>query len=279
MLVHNSLPTFPLTALDALYTARLTTLVTDFIEAETVSHLSIRYCHRASSGQFILWAGFHATHEDILIAESKGEAKRPVLIFGMHAANSIPVNDDTAILDWLGVRYLRYDASDEELLSAYRYCLAGSTSPLPEHLQANPKSLLRLFSEVRHMFNTRKITVLYRLNQLENAILATPEQSTAQLPPVFTEDQRRMVNRFQAHERVADIFMPEQGGVLPLVTLLQLFVEQWAQAGQLVQSAKCGSGGATRTALDAMREIQETICKIIDLTQTLELSLGKRLER
>ncbi len=267
----TTLPHFPAAELEAIYRGRIHGFLADHCRGDIAARLAIRFCHYALTGLYAPWAGFRGVLEEVQVAVAKGESPGPFLIFGLYSPVSIPVNDDTAIRDWPGVQYLRYDVNDTDLLAAIKACIAGSVEPLLSHLQPNPQELLQLLSKVRHLFENRTITICDRLEHLEKAVNGEPfSRNQAQLPPVFTEDQQGMLDRLKGYSPVALAFLPESEGLAPLKVLLQKFREQWLHVAQLVQMVPAGGKEAAKRAMKTMQEMQVTIEQTIDIIQSSE---------
>lgn len=276
----SNLPYYPTAELEAFYRGRIKALGADLSREAGIARLAIQFCHRTPSGEYASWAGFRAVLEEAQIAEAKDEAKRPALILGMHSSNSIPNTYYTAVRDWPGVKYLRYDADDAGLLSAFKECLAGCLQPLPSSLQANPQAFLRLLAAVRHQFEGEIAPLKSRLAHLNRVLNGEPfSPSQATVPRVFTMEQERTLGRLSAYIPISLALAPEISGLEPFNEALQMFRRQWQDVTALALLVPDGGKTAAMNALEGWRRVQLTVEQIISSLQLLELALNQTLEK
>ena len=274
----TSLPNFPAAELEAFYLCRIQALGVDLILGATVSPV-IRFCHWAPSGQFAPWAGFRAILADTQSAEAKGEDMSPALIFGMHSPDSIPVNDDRAVLEWPGIKYLRYDVDDTKLLAALEGCLVGCLQPLPPHLKPNPQALLRLLALVRHQFENVRAPIKKRLLHLNKALNGELlPSSQARISRIFTPEHEDDLKRLDGYRPLSLALVPEVTGLEPFNEALQTFRWQWQDVSALVQLVSEGGSTAAQAALEGWQRVQLTVEQIIKSVQSLEQVLKQKLE-
>ncbi|HED00486.1 MAG TPA: hypothetical protein ENN18_08890 [Proteobacteria bacterium] len=276
----SNLPYYPTAELEAFYRGRIKALGADLSREAGIARLAIRFCHWTPSGQYAIWAGFCAVLEEAQIAEVKGEAKRPALIFGIHSSNSIPNNSCTAVRDWSGVKYLRYDVDDAGLLSAFRECLAGCLQPLPPPLQANPQALLKLLAIVRHQFEGEIDPIKDRLAHLSKVLDGEPfRPSHAEVPQVFTIEQEKMLERLGGYISPSLALAPDVEGLRPFSKALHTFRQQWEDIAKLALLVPAGDSFAAQAALEGWQQVQLTVEQLINSLQLLEQALKQRLEK
>jgi len=275
------LPHFPAAELESFYFCRIQALSADMTK-EALTPLLIRFCHWTPSGQCNPWAGFRAVLDETQIAEAKGKTKHPALIFGMHSSNFIPVNDDTAILDWPGAKYLHYDVDDTGLNAALKGCLANCSQPLPTHLQAKqtPQALLKLLAIVRHQFEGEIDPIEDRQDHLSEVLNGEQfRPSHAEVTQVFTLDQEKMLERLDGYTSLSLALAPEVEGLKPFNEALQTFRRQWEDVSKLALLIPDGSRTATHAAIEGWERVQLTVEQVINALQSLEKALKSSLEK
>ena len=272
---------FPAAELEAFYVGRIQTLAPDLAQEATTTHLTIRFCHRTPSGQFAPWIGFRSILEEAQRDDANDKAKCPALVFGMHSPDSIPANYDTAVLDWPGVKYLRYDVDDTELLAAFKGCLANCTQPLPPHLQQTPEALLNKVELMRHKFNGLRLPIKIRLARLNKAMKGEPfPPSQTRISQVLTSEQDKdQLKRLNGYESLAQALAPEIEGLKPFNDALQTFCLQWQEVAELARIVPDGGSAAVQAALKGWQQVQLTVEIIIKSLQLLEQAVNQRLER
>ena len=275
----TSLPNFPAAELEAFYLGRIQAQCAVLALDATVSP-AIRFCHWSPFGHYAIWTGFRVILDEAQIAEAKGEEKSPALIFGMHSPDSIPAIDNTAVLKWPGVKYLRYDVGDTELLDALEGCLVGCLQPLPPHLQPNPQALLRLLALVRHQFEGVRAPIKIRLLHLNRALngeLLPPSQ--ARMSRIFTAEHERDLERLACYLPFSLALAPEIAGLKPYNESLQTFRWQLQDVAELVQLVPEGGSTAALAALEGWQRVKLTVEQIIKSIQSLEQALKQKLEK
>jgi hypothetical protein len=276
-----SLPHFPAAELEAFYFCRIQALSADMAK-EALAPLVIRFCHWMPSGQFTPWIGFRSVLEEAQRDKANAKVKRPALIFGIHSSDFIPANDDTAILDWPGAKYLRYDVDDAELLAAFKGCLANCSQALPPHLQAKqtPQALLKLLALVRHQFEGEIDPIEDRLEHLSEVLEGEQfKPSHAEVPQVFKLDQEKMLDRLNGYTSFSLALAPEVEGLKPFNDALQTFRRQWEDVSKLSLLVPDGGQTATHAAIEGWQRVQLTVDQIISDVQSLEKALKSSLEK
>lgn len=154
-------PPFPIEELEDVYRKRMRNLScskdSDSNDMRYTHSISlIGFCHWHRNGEFDLWAGFQDALEKLQSSSAKREIPLPMLIFGLHSPEQLKkFPDETKVLKWPGVQYLRYDADDATLAKAIQSCLQGSTELVPECLFITVGDITRLSSEIRHWLENR----------------------------------------------------------------------------------------------------------------------------
>src|SRR5262249_12257818 len=147
---------FPADRLEACYRARVTKLLIGIgDDANLALHLAIRFCHWTFAGDHAPGAGFRAVLDELREMLAARRAPRPTLFLGFQSPARVRGHPDAAVLDWLGADYLRYDATDAELLSTVKRTLAGARTSLPPSLVPTLADILSLASGARHWLDNR----------------------------------------------------------------------------------------------------------------------------
>lgn len=270
-------PLFPFSDIKKFFRDRINAIVSENGKSISLDHLEIRYCHYDAECQYAPWAGFRDILEEVQIAAIRGEYLHPYLIFGVHSSfDSIPENEYTAVLDWPGIKYLRYDIDDAGLLTALQSCLAHCSQPLPPRLQVKqtPQDLLKLLSTVRHQFEGEINLVEDRMEHLRMVMNgATLRLSHASVAQAFTEAQRKDLLRLSSYLTISLALAPEIEGLKPIEIALQSYRQQWQDVIVLASALPDGDQAAVHAALEGWRRILQTIEKLINSVQILERAI------
>ena len=196
-------PAFPITELEDAYRKRVKdSLPNTSSESNDTQYIPllpiIGFCHWHRDGKFDLWAGFQDALETLQSSSAKGESPPPTLIFGLHSPEQLEnFPDETKVLEWPGVQYLRYDADDATLAKAVQSCLLGSTEPVPEYLFVTVADITRLSSEIRHWLENRLRNTSGALYDFEAAERGEIRLHPNYLEPVaISSEHQAMLERF-----------------------------------------------------------------------------------
>ncbi|RJX17049.1 MAG: hypothetical protein C4575_14030 [Desulforudis sp.] len=202
------------------------------------------------------------------------------LIFGLHVPGSIPNKGDTAILDWPGVKYLRYDVSDADLLTALLEIQAGCKQPLPSGLQQSPLTLIRKVQNVRHQFRGLIALLLDQQAHLQRVLKGEQfHPGYAMVLPMFTKAQEEMLERFAGYATLAATLAPDTQGLAHYIAALQELRRQWNAISELMPQAADVEPAVTLAALTGWKQIEESVEGIISSLESLEEVLRKNQEK
>lgn len=268
---------FPAIELEKYFLCRILSLWGD-VPKEPSTHLMIRFCHWTSFGKHGLWIGFRSILQEAQTAEADGKAKFPALIFGMHSSDSMPANNDAALLDWPGVRYLRYDVNDVGLHAAIKDVLENYDQPLPSHLQLkqSPQSFLQLLRHVKHLFEGVRLSInvrLSRLHRIKNgeSLSLSPDRASW----VLTNEQESDLKRLAHYMTLSLTLAPKNSGLKPFFKSLQIFRIQYKKISDITQLLPNGGVAAIQDELNSWHEVRSTCEKLIQSLQLLEKGLAR----
>lgn len=272
---------FPVIELGALIRSRIKVLSADVHDMGVVGGPVINWCHWTPSGQYSPWVGFRKVFEEMQAASGTDVVtQRHYLIFGPHSSGAIPANEDTAILGWPGVKYLRYDVSDADLLAAISECQTGCKQPLPPGLQQGTLALIRQVKNVRHQFRGLIALLLDQQAHLQRVLKGEQfHRGYAMVLPIFTKAQEEMLERFVGYATLAATLAPETQGLAPYIAALQELRRQWDAISELMPQAAAGEPAVTLAALTGWKQIEESVEGIISSLESLEEVLGKNQEK
>lgn len=226
-----------------------------------------------------MWAGFQDALENLQSSSAKREIPPPMLIFGLHSLEQLEkFPDETKVLKWLGVQYLRYDADDAALAKAVQNCLRGSAEPVPECLFVTVGDITRLSSEIRHWLENRLRNTNGALHDFEAAERGEIQLHPDHLKPVLAISSEHQVTleRFCSLEPDVQRLVPEASGLKTFSAAIENFQCHW----QALEKAKVAlppsvehSGPAISQMVKALEGVRDALETAIAATQELDNEL------
>ena len=160
-----------------------------------------------------------------------------MLIFGLHSPEQLEkFPDETKVLKWPGIQYLRYDADDTALAKAVQSCLRGSTEPVPECLFVTVGDITPQISEIRHWLENRLRNTNGALHDFKAAERGEIRLHPNHLEPVdaISSEHQAMLDRFRALESDMLRLVPEAAGLKTFSAAIGNFQSHW----QALETAK-----------------------------------------
>jgi len=270
---------FPADNLDSCYRGRITTLLASTGEQDEVSRLAIGYCHWAGTGKHAPWTGFRAVLQELQVTSAAGGLLRPTLIFGFHSRDRVRGQPDAAVLEWPGADYLRYDATDAELLATVQRIIEGAKAPMPVGLLPTVKDILRAASEVRHWLENRLRNTQGTLVDFQNAARGSMQLHEAHLERTvpISQAHRQMLDRLWALEAAAERFAPQSGGFAPMKAAIAEFETQWHELEAVRAQLRSRGGTVCAKLLGKAVQGLECACSALDAAIKLTNSVGREM--
>lgn len=278
---------FPANELACAYRKRvmdsLSNTGSEFSDAQYTPSLPvIGFCHWHRDGEFGLWARFQDALETLQSSSAKGESPPPTLIFGLHSPEQLEkFPDETKVLKWPGIQYLRYDADDATLAKAVTDCLQGCAEPVPECLFATVDDITRLNSEIRHWLENRLRNTSGALYDFEAA-----ERGEIQLHPNYLEpvaissEHQAMLERFCTLEPHVLRLAPKASRLKTFSAAIGKFQSHW-QALETAKRALRNAPGAEHSRpavsqmIKAMERVRDALETAIAATRELDNELAE----
>ena len=279
-------PPFPIAELEDAYRKRVRNLScskdSDYNDMKYTHPISlIGFCHWHRDGEFDLWAGFQDALEKLQSSSAKREIPLPMLIFGLHSLEQLKkFPDETKVLKWPGVQYLRYDADDATLAKAVQRCLQGSTEPVPDCLFVTVGDITLLSSEVRHWLENRLRNTNGALHDFEAAKRGEIRLHPNHLEPVpaISNEHQATLERFCSLEPHVLRLAPEASGLRKFSVAIGNFQSHW----QALETAKKAlrnapsaehSGPAVSQMIEAQERSRDALETAIAATRDLDNEL------
>ena len=282
---------FPVNELECAYRKRLTALSCSTGSASNDSKDThpiplIGFCHWHRNGEFDLWAGFQDALETLQTSSAQGKPASPMLIFGLHSPEQLKkFPDETKILKWPGIQYLRYDADDTALAKAVQRCLRGSTEPVPECLFVTVGDITRLSSEIRHWLEGRQKNTNASLYDFEAAERGEIRLHPNHLDPVLaiSSEHQAMLERFEALEPHILRLVPEAGELKTFSAAIENFQSHWQELETAKESLRNTpsadfSGPAVSQMIKVLERVRDALETAIVATWELDNGLTKSSE-
>lgn len=267
------------------YRLRLSALYPGCVTARTTTTMpAIRFCHRLQSGEGKAWGGLSELLFDLVI-NRESETLHGALLFGF-LSKGFALEDErlAKIVQWPGVRYLTYDATDEQLLNAGRAAIEGSMQPLPNWVEIEAfNDLLRMSSEVRHWLENRRTNVRGMLVDFRGAV-RKDELSAFHLisQPAVSEQHQQTLNRLWAFDRLVSEFASANHGIGALREAIAEVEGVWsafelsrAVCRAAVQKGALGSA-EVEAVVTKLEKVAIAVSSAIQATHILDAALARR---
>ena len=241
------------------------------------SRLVIHFSHWDPKSGHTLWGGFRAALDTL----QRSNAPPPMLIFGLHSPEQLEkFPDETKVLKWPGIQYLRYDADDTALAKAVQSCLRGSTEPVPECLFVTVGDITPQISEIRHWLENRLRNTNGALHDFKAAERGEIRLHPNHLEPVdaISSEHQAMLDRFRALESDMLRLVPEAAGLKTFSAAIGNFQSHWQtletakKALRNSPSVEC-SGPAVSQMIEAQKKSRDALETAIAATRELDNEL------
>lgn len=220
------LPPFPVKQLEDYYRRRINAISSSDISSNALP--LIRFCHwrsgdeavgssvdESADDKFELWGEFSEAKLEIKRCLANKEQPPPILIFGLLSLEQVrEFPNETKPLQWKGVQYLCYDASDDDLRRVVQKAIDGAQEDVPESLWVTQDDLNRKNQELHHYLTGRLNAIdahrrnfeLARDSKLEPGKIYHRKPIIAVIPPKWRKemDCRRVFKKYLGLEVTPD---------------------------------------------------------------------------
>ncbi len=274
-------PPFPVAELEDAYRKRVMDFSRGTSSESNDTYPVIGFCHWHRNGEFDLWAGFQDALETLQTSSAKRKSPPPMLIFGLHSPEQLKkIPNETKVLKWPGIQYLRYDADDTALAKAVQRCLRGSTEPVPECLFVTVEDITRLSSEIRHWLENRLRNTNGALHDFEAAKRGEIRLHPNHLEPVdaISSEHQATLERFRSLEPHVLRLAPKADGLKKFSAAIGNFQSHWQAletAKETLRNAPSvePSGSAVSQMIEAQEKSRDALETAIAATWELDNEL------
>jgi hypothetical protein len=196
----------------------------------------IMFCDRTEDGEFQRFEGMAGVAR--AIANARRQAYPAVLLLGLFPK---PATSDTnngkelkALLQWPGIRYLRYGFSKKQLVAAARRAAKGAKTSLPPELMRKAIELVRddltrLVEGLHHWLKGRLNITEGALKGFRKAARGAVQLDPGHLDPfvAISKKHQDMLDTLWKREAEIKRFAPRSGGLAPMQAAVKQFKERW----------------------------------------------------